>query len=631
MFRVLKNKNFGIMLAADGVLIGLSLFLAYYLRFDGNIPSAEFHHFLHVVFWATPLKLAIFFYFGLYRGMWRYTGIQDLKALVKACVIGSFAIVGILILTVRFQGYPRSIFPLDLLLTFVLVGGIRTSIRLFLNRNRTGHRENVKKSDNPKRLLIVGAGEAGEKTLRELKDNPWLDYQPIGFVDNDREKQGRSVHDVPILGRVEDIEKIAQKEEVEEIIIAIPSANGEQMRNIVALCEQSKVPYKTLPGMGELIDGRVSVKALRDVDYGDLLGRPDVKLDMEVIGEYLTDKVVLVTGAGGSIGSELCRQIIRFSPQTLVLFDASEAGLYSIQMELKHRVGYLKYRIVLGRVQNPLLTDAVFRTFKPHVVFHAAAYKHVPMLERNPWETIFNNILGSRMIIEKSIEHGVERFVLVSTDKAVRPSNVMGASKRMAEMILQSYQGNGTRLMAVRFGNVVGSSGSVIPLFRSQIARGGPVTITHPEITRFFMTIPEAAQLILEAGALGRGDEIFILEMGTPVKIADMARDLIRLSGKEPDRDIEIVFTGLRPGEKLYEELITNDEGVVETEHEKIMVLRNSNLWNGYGDQDGYRRWLMDGIAELVILGKKHDGCGIRAKLGEMIPEYQPGDSACVI
>ena len=338
-----------------------------------------------------------------------------------------------------------------------------------------------------------------------------------------------------------------------------------------------------------------------------------------------------MTGAGGSIGAELCRQIVRFSPDTMVLFDTSEPSLYAIQMELKHRVGYLKYKTVLGSVQNGLLTDAVFKAFRPHVVFHAAAYKHVPMLERNPWETVFNNILGSRTLIEKAIDHGVERFVLVSTDKAVRPTNVMGASKRMAEMVLQAYQGNGTRLMAVRFGNVVGSSGSVIPLFRNQIEMGGPVTITHPEVTRYFMTIPEAAQLILEAGALGQGDEIFILEMGTPVKIADMARDLIRLSGKEPERDIEIVFTGLRPGEKLYEELITEDEGVVETEHEKIMVLRNNHLWNGYGDQEGYRRWLMDGIEELVVLAKGHDGCGIREKLGEMIPEYVAGDSECVI
>jgi FlaA1/EpsC-like NDP-sugar epimerase len=352
---------------------------------------------------------------------------------------------------------------------------------------------------------------------------------------------------------------------------------------------------------------------------------------MEAIGGYLTNRVVLVTGAGGSIGSELCRQIVRFSPETVVLFDASESALYAIQMELKHRVGYLKYKTILGSVQNHRLTDAVFSAFKPHVVFHAAAYKHVPMLERNPWESIFNNILGTRTVIEKAIFHGAERVVMVSTDKAVRPTNVMGASKRMGEMVLQAYQGTGTRLMAVRFGNVVGSSGSVIPLFRSQIARGGPVTITHPEVTRYFMTIPEACQLILEAGALGTGDEIFILEMGTPVKIADMARDLIRLSGKEPGRDIEIIFTGLRAGEKLYEELITEDEGVVETQHKKIMVLRTTHLWNGYGDQDGYRRWLMDGIEELVGLGQRHDGCGIRAKLGEMIPEYRAGDSECVL
>jgi len=536
-----------------------------------------------------------------------------------------------LLLTVRFEGYPRSIFPLDLMFSFLLAGGARVGIRLFYGRRGGSDPERKERAKHQKRVLIVGAGDAGEKTLREMKENPSLNYDPVGFVDDDPQKRGRAVHDVSVLGVVNDIPWIVPKEGVGEIIIAIPSASGNQIRNIVALCEETEIPYKTLPGLGELIDGRVSVKALRDVDYHDLLGRPKVDLNVEAIGAYLTNKVVLVTGAGGSIGSELCRQIVRFSPDTIVLFDTSEPSLYAIQMELKHRVGYLKYRTVLGSVQNGLLTDAVFKAFRPHVVFHAAAYKHVPMLERNPWETVFNNIVGSRKLIEKAIEHRVERFVLVSTDKAVRPTNVMGASKRMAEMVLQAYQGNGTRLMAVRFGNVVGSSGSVIPLFRNQIEMGGPVTITHPEVTRYFMTIPEAAQLILEAGALGQGDEIFILEMGTPVKIADMARDLIRLSGKEPERDIEIVFTGLRAGEKLYEELITEDEGVVETEHKKIMVLRNNHLWNGYGDQDGYRRWLMDGIEELVVLAKQHDGCGIRSKLHEMIPEYDAQDSECVI
>jgi len=634
MLQTLKNRNFLIMLAGDAFLMGVSYLLAYYLRFDWHVSLDELTNFWSTVVWIVPIKLACFFYFGLYKGMWRYSGIEDLKNLSKGCVVSSAIIVLVLLVTVRFVGFPRSIFPIDLALTFITTGALRIGIRLYYNRDAAKSRalfSNGKNEDKDRRVLIVGAGDAGEKTLREILDNPRLSYRVVGFLDDDPRKRGRALHNVPVLGETGAIPIMVKDLNVEEVIIAVPSATGEQIRKVVEACDVCSVPCKTLPGIGELIDGKVSIKALRDVDYHDLLGRAKVELDMEAIGGYLTNKVVLVTGAGGSIGSELCRQIVRFSPETLVLFDTSEPLLYAIQMELKHRVGYLKYRTVLGNVQDHRLTDAVFRAFKPHVVFHAAAYKHVPMLERNPWESVFNNIVGSKTIIEKAIEHEAERVVLVSTDKAVRPTNVMGASKRVAEMVLQSCQGNGTRLMAVRFGNVVGSSGSVIPLFRNQIEMGGPVTITHPEVTRYFMTIPEAAQLILEAGALGTGDEIFILEMGTPVKIAEMARDLIRLSGKEPDRDIEIAFTGLRPGEKLYEELITEDEGVVETEHEKIMVLRNNQMWNGYGDQEGYRRWLNEGIEELVALAEKHDGCGIREKLKEMIPEYSAQDSECVI
>lgn len=630
MIRVIKNRNFFIMLAVDVGCVSVSLFMAYCLRFDGSIPVAEFMRFLGIVYWVVPLKLFSFFIFGLYRGMWRYTGIEDLKNMTKACLVSSGAVVGILMLTVRFEGFPRSIFPLDFAFTFLFAGGVRVGIRLFFSRREAENRE--QKSVAPeKRVLIVGAGSAGEKVLREMKENRWLNYSPVGFVDDERSKHGRSVHDVPVLGGLSSINEFVEKKNAQEIIIAIPSASGVRMREIVAQCEKTGILFKTVPGMGELIDGRVSIKALRDVNYQDLLGRPSVRLDVEAVGAYLTNKTVLVTGAGGSIGSELCRQIVRFKPKMVLLLDSCESALYSIQMELKHRVGYLKYRTILGKVQDHMLMDAVFRHYEPHVVFHAAAYKHVPMLERNPWEAVFGNIVGTRTVIEKAVRYDVARMVLVSTDKAVRPTNVMGVSKRIAEMVLQANQGNGTRLMAVRFGNVVGSSGSVIPLFRNQIERGGPVTITHPDVTRFFMTIPEAAQLILEAGALGKGDEIFILEMGTPVKIADMARDLIRLSGKDPDRDIEIVFTGLRPGEKLYEELITQDEGVVKTEHAKIMVLRNNHMWNGYGDQEGYRRWLREGIEELVQLAQKHDGCGIREKLAEMVPEYKAQDSECVL
>ncbi len=428
-----------------------------------------------------------------------------------------------------------------------------------------------------KRILIVGAGDAGEKILREIIENDHLPYSVVGFIDDDPKKHGRSIHGIPVLGSLNELARIVEDEEVKEILIAIPSATGDQIRRIVDICKTCQIAYKTLPGIGEIIDGRVSIKALRDVNYEDLLGRSPVQLDMGEIRGYLDGKVVLVSGCGGSIGAELCRQIVRFRPRMLILVDASEANLFHIEMELHGELEGDRCRAVLGRVQDEKLMASVFQKYRPQVVFHAAAYKHVPMLEKNPWEAVVNNIIGSRVIMEMARRHEAERFVLVSTDKAVRPTNVMGASKRVTELLLHTLQGTGTRFMAVRFGNVVGSSGSVIPVFRNQIEQGGPVTVTHPEVRRFFMTIPEAAQLILQAGGMGQGGEIFILKMGTPVKIVDMARDLIRLSGREPDRDVKITFTGLRDGEKLYEELITVGEGIVSTKHEKIMVLRTDS------------------------------------------------------
>src|SRR5208283_4653021 len=400
-----------------------------------------------------------------------------------------------------------------------------------------------------------------------------LNYRVIGFIDDDPVKQKSLIHRIPVLGDIEKLPDIIKKVDVQEILIANPSASVEQIRRVVEICRSGNIPYKTLPGIGEIIDGRVSVKALRDISYEDLLGRSPVRLDVKNIYNYLDGKTVLITGCGGSIGSELCRQIIKYQPRKLILLDASESNLFSIQMEMQNENYCRNCEAILGQVQDETLMNDIFEKYKPEVVFHAAAYKHVPMLEKNPWQAVTNNIIGSRVVMETAIRHHADRFVLVSTDKAVRPTNVMGASKRVAELIMQCEQKKGTKLMAVRFGNVVGSSGSVIPLFRRQIEHGGPVTVTHPEINRFFMTIPEASQMILQAGTMGNGGEIFILRMGTPVKIADMARDLIRLSGKEPDVDIKIVFTGLRDGEKLYEELITIGEDILPTIHKKVMVL----------------------------------------------------------
>jgi len=480
-------------------------------------------------------------------------------------------------------------------------------------------------------IIIIGAGNTGEKILRELNDNLRLKQYVVGYVDDDPSKNLRAIHNVPILGSIDDLPGFVEKYEVKELLIAIPSATGDQMRRVVNICEKTGLSYKTIPSFGELIDGKVSIKTLRDVNYKDLLRREPVKLDIPEIEASIKNKRILVTGAGGSIGSELCRQIVRFLPEELILLDTSEPSLYAIQMELKHRVGFLKYTTILGAVQDENLIDLTLKKYRPHVIFHAAAYKHVPILERNPWQAVVNNVMGTQTILKQATLHQVNHFVLVSTDKAVRPSNVMGASKRLCELLLNAYKGNGTYMMSVRFGNVAGSTGSVIPLFREQIARGGPVTITHPEVTRFFMTIPEASQLILQAAVLGTGGEIFVLEMGTPIKIADMARDLIKLSGKEPDLDIKIEYTGLRQGEKLYEELITEGEDVVPTNHEKIMVLKSNHTWNGHADQAAYRQWLLEQIDELNQLAENHDSCGIKEKLVEIVPEYTMQDSKCVL
>jgi FlaA1/EpsC-like NDP-sugar epimerase len=422
-----------------------------------------------------------------------------------------------------------------------------------------------------------------------------------------------------------------EKEEVEEVFIAIPSANGNQIRNIVETCKNCNVSYKILPRISDLIDGRVSVKMLRDISYEDLLGRLPVQLDVSGIRGYLDGKTILITGCGGSIGSELCRQVIKYQPRHLILLDASEMNLFNIQMELQNERYFPKCEAILGLVQDESLMECIFKKYKPQVVFHAAAYKHVPMLEKNPWEAVFNNIIGTRIAMEISIKYHVERLVLVSTDKAVRPSNVMGASKRVTELIMQSLQDKGTQLMAVRFGNVIGSSGSVMPIFRGQIERGGPVTVTHPEVNRYFMTIPESSQLILQAAAMGEGGEIFILKMGTPVKIADMARDLIRLSGKEPDVDIKIIYTGLRDGEKLYEELITEGENIFPTKHEKIMVLKSNCHENADVNYLQIMRQKLDkDIEELMKHSLSHDAVAIKHKLKEIVPEYTPQDNDAV-
>jgi FlaA1/EpsC-like NDP-sugar epimerase len=632
MYHQLKNRHFYYMIAGDAALFALGHIITYFVRFEFAPNPTEVWQCLVVLPWLVPLKVAVFFMFGLYRGMWRYTSVRDFWKLAQACIVSVLVIMAIVLSVYRLEGFSRAVFLLDGGMTFLLAGGLRMAIRsFFATRERHEEQEIFLKPKHRKRVLVIGAGAAGEKILREIFDNDDLHYDVVGLVDDDSRKLGRTIHGVPVLGSVNQLPDLVESERVEEVLIAIPSADGDQMRRVVGICKDCHVRYKTMPGIGEIIDGRVSLKELRDVRYEDLLGRRPVELDATGIRSYLEGRTVLVTGCGGSIGSELCRQVVKYRPGCLVLVDSGEANLFHIQMELQYELSYEHCRGVLGHVQDrPLMAD-LFRKFRPDVVFHAAAYKHVPILEKNPWEAVTNNILGSRTVMDLAVEHGVDRFVLVSTDKAVRPANVMGASKRVAELLMQSFQGNGTKFMAVRFGNVVGSSGSVVPLFRRQIEQGGPVTVTDPEVNRYFMTIPEAAQMIMQAGAMGEGGEIFILRMGTPVKIADMARDLIRLSGKEPDRDIKIVFTGLREGEKLYEELITVGEGIVRTGHEKIMVLRSDGWFDGSRDPVHLREWLDAELRLLCDAALQRDARAIKQKLQHIVPEYTPQDAAGVL
>ncbi|OQX61318.1 MAG: capsule biosynthesis protein CapD [Desulfococcus sp. 4484_241] len=628
------TKNGVIVLAGDLFLVFSSLYLSYLLRFDFHIPSNHIHTFDRIILFMILVKLSAFYLFGLYKGMWRYTSIPELVNIIKASFAGSLIVVGTLFFVNRLHGFSRSVFLMDLFFTVLFISGFRIAIRIYfeyaVGESIPGIMGMVfsnlfgRKKGDGKKALIIGAGDCGEKIYREICNNTAIGLNVVGFLDDNPVKIGRKIHGVPIIGPISIVDRVVSRLDIDEIIIAIPTATEQQMRTIVSHCRKSGVPFRVVPGFDELINGTPSVASLRKVAYRDLLGRKVVSLDRNKIGSYLHEKTVLVTGAGGSIGSELCRQLCSFEPQSIVLLERAESSLYDIDLELKEKCKGKSLRIipVLADIQNMSQLEQVFRETGPQVVFHAAAYKHVPMMEEQPWEAVKNNILGTRNLVEAAKRFSVERFVLVSTDKAVRPANVMGATKRVAELLLQD--GNNadksqTQFMAVRFGNVLGSVGSVVPLFQKQIKKGGPVTVTHPEITRFFMTISEACQLILQAGAIGNNNggkaAVFVLRMGRPVKIVDIARDLIRLSGFEPEKDIPIEFIGLRPGEKLYEELVTEGEKVVPTGHDKILVIHG---------QAADHFPLKDAIEELERLSKIRDADAIKAYLKMLVPEYTP-------
>lgn len=566
-----KKMLAALLLFADVILINLAYIAAFYIRFDGDLTRQLASQYLPVYFdnlvTFTFIKIAIFYAFGMYKNLWRYASIGEMFQIVAAAFVANTGIITYMVLTQ--QMLPRSIYMLAFLLDTVLIGGVRLSVRATRNIRES----NILKRKNYKRVLVVGAGQAGAVVIKELKNHDNLHSKPIALIDDDNSKLGARINGIPVLGDRYHIRKIAEEKKIDEIIIAMPSASKKEIREVVEECSRTKCKLKILPGIYELIDGQVSINKIREVEIEDLLGREPVKVDLNEISGYVGNKVVLVTGGGGSIGSELCRQIASFKPKRLLILDIYENNAYDIQNELTRKYPDLELDVLIASIRDKARLDEIFRTYLPQVVFHAAAHKHVPLMENNPQEAIKNNVFGTRNVAECAHEYGTEKFVLISTDKAVNPTNIMGATKRTAEMIIQSMNvSSKTEFVAVRFGNVLGSNGSVIPLFKKQIAEGGPVTVTHPEVTRYFMTIPEAVQLVIEAGAMAKGGEIFVLDMGEPVKIIDLARNLIRLSGFEPDVDMEIKVVGLRPGEKLYEELLMDEEGLSATKNDKIFV-----------------------------------------------------------
>ncbi|MDP3278771.1 MAG: nucleoside-diphosphate sugar epimerase/dehydratase [Deltaproteobacteria bacterium] len=593
----------------------LSYASAFMLRFEFSLPQTYAQTLIATLPAIVLARFVGFGLFGMFHGMWRYTSGHDLRTLVKAATFSSVLFAG-WVLFFNVQDFPRSILISDWAGNVMLIGGLRFLIR---SLNEASVHSSTVRSQR-KRVLIVGAGNAGEMLLREMLRAGADRYLPIGFLDDSQSKVGERIHGIPVLATTNQLPQIAAQYDIDEAIVAIPSASRTEMKAILDRASESSIRVRTVPGMSQLIDGQISVQQLRDVQIEDLLGRDPISLDDELINTAIRGGRVLVTGAGGSIGSEICRQVCRFQCEVLILVEQAENALYEIHRELSREYPNIRIVPIIADVTDvPRMEDA-FRQHRPIAVFHAAAHKHVPMMEWNPGEAVKNNIFGTRTVADLADAYKAERFVMISTDKAVNPTSVMGASKRVAEIYVQALsQRSKTRFVTVRFGNVLGSNGSVVPLFKEQISKGGPITVTHPDMQRYFMTIPEACQLVLQAGAMGQGGEIFILDMGDPVKIVDLARDLIRLSGLREKEDIEIHFTGLRPGEKLFEELSVAAESADRTKHPKIFVGRfRGHTWTQvteyYTSLEGYR----DSASPE----------NVRAILKEIVPEYTPHDGA---
>ena len=557
---------------------------------------------------VTLVRIITFLCFRIYKPIWQYASVKEFRTLVTAIGVASLVLICLSAFLKQFDTW--TFFLIDGFFNASLIGFAKFSYRIF----QEGRQKDV--ASPRTKVLIVGAGPAGIGVLKELRSHPEKGYLPLGFIDDNLQKVGKSIAGLEVLGTTRDLTYIARKREIEEVIIAMPSAPGGKIRDIIRQCEYRRCQFKIVPNIHAILEGKISINHIREVKLEDLLNRSTTPVDLAEISKYLSGKRVMVTGAGGSIGSELCRQVAKLDPELLILFGRGENSLYHIDMELRESDPQLNRELIIGDIRDNSKVFQITKRYRPHIIFHAAAHKHVKFMEIHPDEAVKNNILGTQNLIDAAIKHQVEAFILVSSDKSVNPTSVYGASKRVTEKLIQCKANrNGTKFIAVRFGNVIGSRASVLPNFKRQIAKGGPVTVTHREATRYFMTIPEAVQLLIQAGAMGNGGEILMLDMGEPIKILDLARDLIRLSGLELDKDIKIDFTGLESGEKLYEELLTPQEGVTATKHQRIFVTQMENI---------AEEQLLSQISELSELADALDTEGIVAKFQELVPTYEP-------
>ncbi|MCG8035881.1 MAG: polysaccharide biosynthesis protein [Candidatus Thiodiazotropha taylori] len=601
-------RSQGVALAHDVLMVPIAWFLAFWFRYNLEVVPVSFYQdALQALLYILPVQLAAFLLFGLYRGIWRFASLPDILRILKAVLVGTVVGVALLFVFTRAGGVPRSVPVIHAILLVMLLSGPRLIYRLLKDRHLD--------LAPGKRVLIVGSGKAGEMLARDILRNRRGDFRPVAFVDDKQRRQGREIHGLPVAGTSEDIPALCDELSIDIIMLAIPSASSLQMRRVVEFCESAEVPFRSVPQLNDLMSGNVQINHLRQVSIEDLLGRNPVSLDWQAIDATLAGKVILVTGAGGSIGSELCRQLAKLKPAKLVLLENSEFNLYSIEMELLNSYPELNLECHLGDVTDQPYVESLFNELRPEVVFHAAAYKHVPMLENRIRQAVRNNVLGTRVVAEMANRYATGVFVLVSTDKAVNPANVMGASKRAAEIFCQNLNTHSdTRFITVRFGNVLGSAGSVIPLFRKQIEEGGPVTVTDPRMERYFMTIPEACQLIMQTVVMGEGGEIFVLDMGEPIKISYLAEQMIHLSGRTLGQDIQIEYIGLRPGEKLYEELFHEKEELAKTSHQKVLLAHHRQVdW----------QWLNGVMQQMSSATEALDSQQLRLLLGQLVPEHE--------